>query len=105
MRKLKKKRLKSMSLKFEWNPSKAKKNIEKHGVSFEEAATVFSDSLSLAYNDPDHSCDENRYIIIGLSALGKLLFVSHTETDDRIRIISARNLTRKERKQYEQQQI
>ncbi|MEA1969697.1 MAG: BrnT family toxin [Thermodesulfobacteriota bacterium] len=90
-----------MPLKFEWNPKKAKKNIEKHGVSFDEAATVFSDPLSMNYDDPDHSYGENRYIIIGLSAQGKLLFVSHTETDDRIRIISARRLTRKERKQHE----
>jgi hypothetical protein len=91
-----------MPLKFEWNPNKAKKNIEKHGVSFDEAATVFSDPLSMTYDDPDHSYDENRYIIIGLSDLGRLLFVSHAETDNIIRIISARQLTRKERKQYEQ---
>ena len=94
-----------MSLKFKWNPNKAKKNIEKHGVSFDEAATVFSDPLSMTYDDPDHSYDENRYIIIGLSILDKLLFVSHVETNDTIRIISARYLTRKERKQYEQQYI
>lgn len=91
-----------MSLKFEWNPKKAKKNIEKHGVSFDEAATVFSDPLSMTYDDPDHSYGESRYIIIGLSARGELLFVSHVETDDNIRIISARRLTLKERKQYEQ---
>lgn len=91
-----------MSLKFEWNPDKAEKNIEKHGVSFIEASTVFSDPLSITYDDPDHSYNENRYIIIGLSSHGKLLFVSHTEKDDLIRIISARELTRKERKQYEQ---
>jgi uncharacterized protein len=91
-----------MPLKFEWNPKKAKKNIEKHGVSFDEAATVFSDPLSMTYDDPDHSYAENRYIIIGLSAQSELLFISHTETDDIIRIISARRLTRKERKQYEQ---
>jgi len=91
-----------MPLKFEWNPNKAKKNIEKHGVSFDEAATVFFDPLSMTYDDPDHSYDENRYIIIGLSDLGRLLFVSHAETDNIIRIISARQLTRKERKQYEQ---
>lgn len=91
-----------MPLKFEWNPKKAKKNIEKHGVSFDEAATVFSDPLSMTYDDPDHSYGENRYIIIGLSAQGESLFVSHTETEDIIRIISARRLTRKERKQYEQ---
>jgi hypothetical protein len=91
-----------MPLKFEWNPNKAKKNIEKHGVSFDEAATVFFDPLSMTYDDPDHSYDENRYIIIGLSDLGRLLFVSHAETDNIIKIISARQLTRKERKQYEQ---
>jgi len=94
-----------MSLRFEWNPNKAKKNIVKHGISFDEAATVFSDPLSMTYDDPDHSYDENRYIIIGLSTFGKLLFVSHVETNDTIRIISARQLTRKERKQYEQQHI
>jgi hypothetical protein len=91
-----------MPLKFEWNPNKAKKNIEKHGVSFDEAATVFFDPLSMTYDDPDHSYDKNRYIIIGLSDLGRLLFVSHAETDNIIKIISARQLTRKERKQYEQ---
>ena len=94
-----------MSLNFEWSPNKAKKNIAKHGVPFDEAATVFSDPLSMTYDDPDHSYDENRYIIIGLSAFGKLLFVSHVETVDTIRIISARQLTRKERRQYEQQYI
>ncbi|MGD9733694.1 MAG: BrnT family toxin [Desulfamplus sp.] len=64
--------------------------------------TAFSDPVSITYDDPDHSYNENRYIIIGLSSHGKLLFVSHTEKDDLIRIISARELTRKERKQYEQ---
>jgi uncharacterized DUF497 family protein len=63
-----------MPLKFDWNPKKAKQNIKKHGVSFDEAAIVFSDSLSMTYDDPDHSCGENRYIIIGFSALGNLLF-------------------------------
>ncbi len=91
-----------MPLKFEWNPKKAKQNIEKHGVSFDEAATAFSDPLSMTYDDPVHSYGENRYIIIGLSALGNLLFVSHAEPEDVIRIISARPLTRNERKQYEQ---
>lgn len=91
-----------MSLEFEWNPTKSQKNIKKHGVSFLEAATVFSDSLSMTYNDPDHSYDENRFIIIGMSSSGNLLMVSHTYRKDSIRIISARKLTRKERKQYEQ---
>jgi len=91
-----------MPLKFEWNPNKAKKNVEKHGISFDEAATVFSDQLSMTYDDPDHSFGENRHIIIGMSHRDKLLLVSHLEKDDIVRIISARQLTRKERKQYEQ---
>jgi len=91
-----------MSLEFQWNPSKAQKNLKKHRVSFIEAATVFSDSLSMTYNDPDHSYDEDRFVIIGLSSSGNLLIVSHTYRDDKIRIISARKLTQKERKQYEQ---
>lgn len=90
-----------MPLIFEWNPNKAEKNIRKHKISFDEAATVFSDPLSMTYDDPDHSHYENRYIIIGVSSHDKLLFVSHTETGNIIRIISARQLTRKERKQYE----
>jgi uncharacterized protein len=94
-----------MALKFEWDPNKAKKNKKKHGMSFDEAATVFFDPLSMNYEDPDHSYEENRYIIIGLSNFGRLLFVSHVERGDIIRIISARELTRKERKQYEQQYI
>ena len=71
-------------------------------MSFDEAATVFSDPLSMTYDDPDHSYGENRYIIIGLSSLDRLLFVSHVEREDIVKIISARKLTRKERKQYEQ---
>ncbi len=94
-----------MSLEFEWDTEKSKKNMSRHGVSFIEAATVFSDSLSMTYSDPCHSHDEKRFIIIGLSSSGKLLMVSHTERNDKIRIISARKLTRKERKQYEQKYI
>ncbi|MBF0199956.1 MAG: BrnT family toxin [Desulfamplus sp.] len=92
-------------MRFEWDPQKAEKNIEKHGISFGEAATVFSDPLSMTYDDPDHSYGENRHIIIGLSSFGELLFVSHLEGYDTIRIISARRLNRKERKRYEQQYI
>ncbi|MCP4347842.1 MAG: BrnT family toxin [Desulfobacterales bacterium] len=94
-----------MSLEFEWDSEKYKKNMSRHGVSFNEAATVFSDSLSVTYSDPDHSCGENRFITIGMSSSGRLLMVSHTDRNDRIRIISARELTRKERKQYEQEYI
>lgn len=92
-----------MPLTFTWDPNKSEANFDKHAVSFNEAATVFSDPLSITFDDPDHSYEEQRYIMIGLSSLGRLLFVSHTEIDDIIRIISARQLTRNERKQYEQQ--
>jgi uncharacterized DUF497 family protein len=92
-----------MHIEFEWDPDKAKKNIEKHRVSFNEAATVFGDPLSMTFYDPDHSIDESRFITVGLSRLGKLLIVSHTDRDDRIRIISARETTRRERKFYEEQ--
>jgi len=91
-----------MGIEFEWNPKKAAKNLRKHGVSFEEAATVFADTLSATVPDPDHSVGEDRYITIGLSRGYRLLMVAHTERGKRIRIISARELTRKERKQYEE---
>jgi uncharacterized DUF497 family protein len=91
-----------MRIVFEWDPAKAKKNIEKHQVSFNEAATVFGDPMSMTFYDPDHSIDENRFITVGLSHLGKLLILSHTDRDDRIRIISARKATRRERKLYEE---
>lgn len=85
---------------FEWDPAKAESNLTKHGVSFEEAATVFSDFLSVTFDDPDHSFDENRFVTIGASEKGRLLFVSHTDREDVIRIISARESTRGERKMY-----
>ena len=91
-----------MSIKFEWDPNKAVRNLQKHGVSFEEAATVFRDTLSITVSDPDHSADEDRYITVGSSSRLRVLMVSHTEREERIRIISARELTRKERKQYEE---
>lgn len=93
----------TMHIEFEWDPNKAKKNIKKHRVSFNEAATVFGDPLSMTFFDPDHSIDENRYITIGLSHLGRLLVVAHTDRDDRIRIISARKATHRERKFYEEE--
>jgi uncharacterized DUF497 family protein len=88
-------------LQFEWDPDKAAANLSKHGVAFEEAATVFGDSLSLTAYDPDHSADEHRYITMGTSVDGRLLIVSHTDRGDRIRIISARKATPRERKAYE----
>ena len=90
-------------MKFEWDPQKAVRNLNDHNVSFTEAATVFHDVLSITFPDPDHSIGEDRYIIIGTSHRGRLLFVSHAERgEDRIRIISARKATRNERKFYEE---
>ena len=88
-------------MELEWDEGKNVANVRKHGVSFEEAATVFGDSLSDTYDDPDHSVAENRFITIGNSGRGRLLFVAHTDREDCIRIISARELTRQERRDYE----
>ncbi len=86
---------------FEPNPAKAKKNLAKHGILFEEAQTVFLDHLSISSQDPDHSYDEERQIIFGRSSLGNFLAVSYVERSGRIRIISARKLTKREIKLYE----
>ncbi len=91
-----------MPLNFEWDGKKAKANAAKHGVSFEEAATVFADLLSLTIPDPDHSQVEERFIILGKSHTGKLLVVVHTERGDHLRIISARRASRRERKNHEE---
>ena len=91
-----------MPLQFEWDDLKARKNLAKHGVSFEEASTVFGDPLSLTIPDPDHSRAENRFVILGSSHLGLLLVVIHTERGDNIRIISARRATLRERRSYEE---
>ena len=91
-------------MEFEWNPRKAAENLRKHKVSFQEAATVFGDFLSTTASDPDHSAEEHRYITIGLSNRGRLLMVAHAESRERIRIISARTLTRSERRAYEETQ-
>ena len=89
-------------MEFEWDPRKAEKNLRKHGVSSSEAATVFGDELSATVYDPDHSRTEERFITIGWSNRHRLLMVSHTERNDRIRMISARELTPAERKEYEE---
>ena len=89
-------------MEFEWNPDKAAINLSKHGISFQEAATVFDDSLSVTFPDSDHSIGENRYVIIGMSSSRQLLVVSHTDREDRIRIISARTATRTEKRFYEE---
>ena len=86
---------------FEWDENKAAANRSKHGVSFEEAKTVFDDRLYVDFYDPDHSDEEDRYIIIGSSRRGRLLIVSYTERGDAIRLISAREVTRGEREVYE----
>ena len=89
-------------MEFEWDPKKAADNLAKHGVSFQEATTVFDDLLSITVPDPGHSVAENRFIIVGMSLRGRLLIVSHVERGDRIRLISARELTRTERNAYEE---
>jgi len=88
---------------FAWDPKKAAENLKRHGVDFREAATVFDDSLSTTFPDNDHSSGERRFLIIGMSALSRILVVSHTENGDTIRIITARLTTRRERKFYEEE--
>lgn len=89
-------------MKFKWDAPKAATNLGKHGVSFDEAATVFLDHLAVSGPDPDHSVGESRYISFGMSSLGRLLAVSHTHRPGAIRLISARRVTRAERKLYEE---
>jgi len=91
-----------MALTFEWDLRKARSNLAKHGVGFEEASTIFGDPLSLTILDPEHSLSEERYITMGRAFTGKLLVVVHTERGDNIRIISARSASRRERKFYEE---
>ena len=87
---------------YEWNAGKAKANFQKHGVSFDEAATVFLDPLALTFPDPYHSGGEEREITIGYTAKHQVVFVSHCQRGDRVRIISVRKATRRERTQYEE---
>lgn len=89
-------------MQFAWDPAKAAENLTKHGVSFEEAATVFRDTLSQTGQDPDHSVDEERFVTFGLSTGGRLLVVAYTERGDTIRIISARTARPGERTIYEE---
>jgi len=90
-----------MGLLFEWDADKAASNLRKHRVSFDEARTVLSDPREMTMFDEDHSEDEDRYISMGLSGQGRVVVVSYTERDDRIRIISARVANKRERAQYE----
>ncbi|MFN6460387.1 MAG: BrnT family toxin [Nostoc sp. DedVER02] len=89
-------------MEFEWDESEAKANITKHGVSFEEAKTVFDNVLAVIFDDQAHSVNEKREIIIGHSQNNRLLLISFTERSNAIRIISARLATRREREDYEQ---
>lgn len=91
-----------MSLRFEWDPTKAKTNLVKHEVSFEEAMTVFADPLARIFPDEEHSANELREIIVGHSEWRQLILVNFTSIDDNVRIISARKATRRERKDYEE---
>ena len=91
-----------MGLVFEWDPEKALRNIKTHGVSFDEASTAFRDPLSRTIGDPHHSEEEERFVLIGHSIRVRLLVIVHTEKDDRIRIISARLATNRERLRYEE---
>jgi uncharacterized DUF497 family protein len=93
-----------MALMFEWDPIKARTNLQKHGVSFSEAASAFMDQLSVTIPNPTHSDDEERFLLLGLSDVERLLIVVHTIRGETIRIISARTANRRERSQYEQEQ-
>ena len=92
-------------MEFEWDPKKAADNLAKHGVPFQEATTVFDDLLSVTVPDPDHSSEERRFVIVGQSHRRRLLIVSHVERGDRIRLVSARELTRTERSIYEERNL
>jgi len=91
-----------MGIEFEWDPAKAELNLKEHGVSFDEATTVFRDTLSITITDPDHSNSEHRFLDIGMSHRRRLLVVSYTERKRQVLIISARRATRAERKNYEE---
>ena len=91
-----------MTTEFEWDPTKASANLVKHGVAFEEAASAFLDPMALSGPDPDHSSTESRYVTFAYSRLGQLLAISHTYRPGGIRVISARRVTRVERKLYEE---
>lgn len=88
-------------MQFEWDPIKAAANLQRHGISFDEASSVFGDPLAITIDDPDHSSDEFRFLTTGMTKEHLLVVVAHTETNGRIRIISAREPTRQEKRQYE----
>ncbi len=88
---------------FEWDPVKAETNVRKHGVTFDEGSTIFGDPLNLLMADPDHSLDEERYVLLGISNRRRLLVVAFAERPPRTRLISARRATRQERRRYEEE--
>jgi uncharacterized DUF497 family protein len=88
-------------MRFEWDKNKAKTNLKKHRVSFEEAETVFEDDFTVTISDDEHSFEEKRFVTIGQSLTGRLLIISHTFDEEKIRIINARKPTKAERKDYE----
>jgi len=90
-----------MAIEFEWDAAKAKTNLGKHSISFEEATSAFYDALSMTIPDPDHSVNESRFLLIGMTKSGRLVVVAHTDRVRRIRIINARRATRHERVNYE----
>lgn len=92
-----------MGMHVEWDPAKAASNFRKHGVALEEAMTVLGDPLSITLPDPDHSREEDRFLLLGRSAAGRLLIVAITEREEAVRIISARPMTPRERRIHEQQ--
>ena len=89
-------------MRFEWDAGKAARNLAKHGLSFQEAATVLGDPLSVTFSDPDHSRAEDRFITIGHTRRGRLVLVAHADRGRNVRIISAREATARERKIYEE---
>jgi len=91
-----------MELSFEWDEIKAKENLRKHEVSFEEGKTIFNDPFLFTFPGYEHSVDEERYVNIGLSVTGRILILTHTERQDKIRIISCRKATARERRFYEE---
>lgn len=91
-----------MQYTFEWDAEKARQNVDKHGISFEEAVTAFGDPLSLTVSDPDHSDSEERQLLLGMSRRSRLVVVAFTERGDRLRIITARLASRREKRKYEE---
>ena len=88
-------------MKFEWDPNKAASNVRRHGIAFEDAASVFGDPLARTIPDPEHSTEETRFVTMGMTAGGRLVVVVHTDREGRTRLISARPATRREKKSYE----